>query len=33
MSADQSVSKYVRVEFGLENAEGNYTLVVRAEHL
>lgn len=33
MSADQSVSKYVRVEFGLENVEGNYTLVVRAEHL
>ena len=33
MSADQSVSKYVRVEFGLENAEGNYTLVVSAEHL
>lgn len=33
MSADQSVSKYVRVEFGLKNAEGNYTLVVRAEHL
>ena len=33
MSADQSVSKYVRVEFGLENAEGNYTLVVRAENL
>ena len=33
MSADQSISKYVRVEFGLKNAEGNYTLVVRAEHL
>ena len=33
MSADQRVSKYVRVEFGLENAEGNYTLVVRAENL
>ena len=33
MSADQSVSKYVRVEFGLENAERNYTLVVRAENL
>ena len=33
MSEDQSVSKYVRVEFGLENAEGNYTLVVRAENL
>lgn len=33
MSADQSVSKYVRVEFGLENADGNYTLVVRAENL
>lgn len=33
MSADQSVSKYVRVEFGLKNNEGNYTLVVRAENL
>lgn len=33
MSADQSISKYVRVEFGLKNTEGNYTLVVRAEHL
>ena len=33
MSADQSVSKYVRVELGLKNAEGNYTLVVRAENL
>lgn len=33
MSADQSVSKYVRVEFGLKNDEGNYTLVVRAENL
>lgn len=33
MSADQSISKYVRVEFGLKNADGNYTLVVRAENI